>query len=166
MKPLSPEVLALIPNGIESVVLHCLICTRELPRSRRRHGTCLPGERACQKVLTMFRRHSLQITKCVACLHPATPGEREQFKAWRRESGQLRKKGRPGHKKTLDNANGSSDTPDIALCDPKQPEKLLGIASKNSAQNRSRFDDLVEADGLPPIVKVEPCEAIPIKRKH
>jgi len=140
---------SLMPNGIENVVLHCLICTRELPRSRRKYGTCLPTERACQKVLTMFRRYTLQTTKCKACLHPATPQEREAFKQWRRETGQLRKKGRPERKKILDNENVESGTPDIALCDSKQPEKPLAIASKNDARKRSRFDDLDVPGHLP-----------------
>lgn len=94
MKPMPPEMLELVPNGIENLVLRCIVCTTPLPRSRRRFGTCLP-ERPCQKILTRFRRYCVGLTKCVACLNPSTPEEREDFKKWRRSRHELKANGRP-----------------------------------------------------------------------
>ena len=37
-KPLAPEVLALIPSGIEKLVLRCVVCGGPLPSSRRTVG--------------------------------------------------------------------------------------------------------------------------------
>jgi hypothetical protein len=42
----------------------------------------------------------IQKTKCIACLHPATPEEREDYKEWRKDRGHLRRTcGKPKGKK-------------------------------------------------------------------
>ena len=89
-KPLAPEVLALIPSGIEKLVLRCVVCGGPLPSSRRTVGD---HAGACHKVRTLYRRYVIQLTKCIACLHPATPEEREEFKQWRVSRGDLRGRG-------------------------------------------------------------------------
>ena len=95
-KSQSPEVLALIPDGIEKFIPRCIVCTNLVPskrRTSRSKSTCSP---ACLTVLQMFRRHVLTSAKCIACYHPSTPEERIEFKAWRRARGELREKpGRP-----------------------------------------------------------------------
>jgi hypothetical protein len=90
LKPLAPEVLALIPEGIENLTLSCTVCRGPLPSSRRTVGD---HAGACHKVRTLFRRYQIKLKHCIACLHPSTPAEREEFKAWRRARGQLRATG-------------------------------------------------------------------------
>ena len=89
-KPLAAEVLALIPEGIEKLVLRCVVCGGPLPSSRRTVGD---HAGACHKVRRLYRRYVIQLTKCIACLHPATPEEREEFKQWRVSRGDLRGRG-------------------------------------------------------------------------
>lgn len=89
-KPLLPEVLALIPNGIENLALRCVVCAEPLPTSRRAVGD---HAGACHRVRVLHRRYTIQQAKCIACLHPSTPAEREEFKAWRRSRGDIRAHG-------------------------------------------------------------------------
>jgi hypothetical protein len=92
-KPLPPEVLALVPNGIENLVLRCVVCGDSLPPSRRTIGD---HAGPCHKVRVLYRRYIIQLTKCIACLHPSTPKEREEYKQWRKSRGDLREKcGKP-----------------------------------------------------------------------
>jgi hypothetical protein len=117
-KQLPEEVLALIPTGIENLVLRCTVCGGPLPASRRSIGD---HAGACHKVRVLHRRYMIQLSKCISCLHPSTPEQREEFKAWRKSRGDIREKGgRP--KKSLDKESADFRTPDIALCDTKQPE--------------------------------------------
>lgn len=132
MKPLAPEVLALIPNGIENFTPRCTVCGSAVPLARargRQNETCSPP---CYTVRKLFRKWLLSTRKCIACLHPATAKEREEFKAWRRHRGDiLGGRGRPKLKKALDKPSDVSATPDIALCTEKQREKAQDIVSKN-----------------------------------
>ena len=89
-KPLPPEVLALIPDGIENLILRCVVCGLPLPASRRSVGD---HAGPCHKVRVLHRRYMIQRMKCISCLHPATPAEREEFRAWRRKRGDLRARG-------------------------------------------------------------------------
>lgn len=123
-KPLPPEVLALIPNGIENIVLRCTVCGEPLPASRRTVGD---HAGACHKVRVLHRRYMIQMAKCISCLHPSTPEEREAYKRWRKGRGDLRETGgRP--KKALDKPKDDLGTPDIALCGAKDTEKPQDIA--------------------------------------
>jgi hypothetical protein len=85
-KILSAEMLALIPNGIENLTLVCTVCRGDLPNNRRAYGHHA-GD--CHKIATLHRRYVLRLTRCISCLHPATPAERADFKAWRRSRGEL-----------------------------------------------------------------------------
>jgi hypothetical protein len=110
-KILPPEVLALIPNGIENFVPRCIVCGSNVPLSRARsrsRDTCSPP---CATVKQIYRRWLLQTTKCIACYHPSTPAERDDFRQWRKERRGARKKGRPKGKKILDNSTVESSTP-------------------------------------------------------
>jgi hypothetical protein len=89
-KPLPPEVLALIPDGIENLVLSCTVCREPLPISRRAVGD---HAGACHKVRVLHRKYAIRLARCISCLHPSTPEERELFKAWRRSRGELREHG-------------------------------------------------------------------------
>jgi hypothetical protein len=75
---------------IDNLVLRCVVCGGPLPSSRRAYGD---HAGACHKVRTLYRRHIIQLTRCLACLHPATPDEREAFKQWRVSRGDLRGRG-------------------------------------------------------------------------
>ena len=99
-KPLAAEVLALIPEGIGKLVLRCVVCGGPLPSSRRTVGD---HAGACHKVRTLYRRYVIQLTKCIACLHPSTPEGREAFKQWRVSRGDLRGRGnrQGGRRKNL-----------------------------------------------------------------
>lgn len=115
-KQSSPEVLALIPNGIENFIPRCIVCTKAVPANRARgrsKDTCSP---ACHAVRQLYRKWVLQTSKCLACLHPSTPKEREEFRNWRKDRGDVRrKKGRPELTKSLDKANASFGTPDVVV---------------------------------------------------
>jgi hypothetical protein len=89
-KPLAPEILALIPDGIEKLTLRCVVCGEGLPSSRRTVGD---HAGACHKVRVLHRRFRIQQAKCIACLHPSTPEERAEFKAWRRARGDIALRG-------------------------------------------------------------------------
>lgn len=123
-KPLSPEVLALIPNGIENFVPRCIVCTNPVPPKRARgrsKDTCC---QTCQIVRQLYRKWVLVSSKCVACFHPSTPAERQNFIEWRKERGEIRRKmGRPTAKKALDKPESVSGTPDIAISDQAEAEK-------------------------------------------
>lgn len=124
-KPLPPEVLALVPNGIENLVLRCVVCGDPLPPSRRTIGD---HAGPCHKVRVLYRRYIIQLTKCIACLHPSTPADREHFKQWRKSRGDLREKcGKPKKinaeipQKALDNDDYSFATPPIAVSRFEEP---------------------------------------------
>jgi len=89
-KPLPPEVLALIPEGIENLVLSCTVCRLPLPSARRTVGD---HAGACHRVRVLFRRHAIKLARCIACLHPSTPAERAEFKLWRKARGDIRERG-------------------------------------------------------------------------
>lgn len=121
-KLLDPEILALVPNGIENVVLYCTVCKGELPTNRRAYGH---HAGVCHKVVIMHRRYVISLTKCISCLHPSTPQERADFNSWRKSRGDRnqrggRVKGQKYSKKPLDNPEADLPTPDIALCEIKQ----------------------------------------------
>jgi len=86
----------LIPEGIASLVLKCVICTGPVPRKRatgRSKDTCGPE---CQKILRKYRKHIIESSRCPACYHPSTPEERRDFITWRKARGDRRAKpGRP-----------------------------------------------------------------------
>lgn len=106
----APGVLALIPDGIENFVPHCIVCTQpvSLKRARgRSKDTCSPE---CHAVRQMYRKWVMQTSKCLACLHPSTPQERQEFRDWRRFRGDLRRtKGRPKKIVHPENANGEDE---------------------------------------------------------
>jgi hypothetical protein len=157
VKTLAPEVLALVPNGIENLVLRCVICGEALPPSRRTIGD---HTGACHKVRVMYRRYCISLTKCITCLHPSTPEQRKEFNEWRKSRGDLRSgPGKP--RKPLDKPEDVSGTPDVALCDAKNDEKPQGIVVKNEAIRGSGASELGTGDHLPPAIEVEPCLAIP-----
>ena len=115
-KQLPPEVLALVPNGIENLVLRCVICGEALPSARRTMGD---HAGACHKVRMLYRRYIIGLTKCISCLHPSTPEERKAFKRWRKSRGDIREKcGRP--KKTLDIQASVSGTPVVVVGEPAE----------------------------------------------
>lgn len=95
-KPIAPEVLALIPNGIDNFCPHCVVCTQELPEKRRRafrRPTCSP---TCHAAWLLYKKFLLSSTKCIACWAPSTPSERLLFREWRQAQGKLRRTlGRP-----------------------------------------------------------------------
>lgn len=120
-KPLAPEVLELIPNGIENLTLYCVVCRQPLPSSRRTIGD---HAGACHKVRTLLRRHQIAQTKCISCLHPSTPKERDNYRKWRKAIGERnerggRVKGKDYSKKPLDSADeigvGGSTTSATAI---------------------------------------------------
>lgn len=117
--PPAPEVLALIPDGIENFVPRCVVCTAEVPkkrRSSRSKSTCSPP---CHAVFTLYRKHLLISSKCIACYHPATPAERAEYREWRKARGNLRrKKGRPKVEKPILDPFADVPEPNSTTCLP------------------------------------------------
>lgn len=79
----SPELAPKIPS------LYCTICQQAIPaeRARRQTATCTEG---CKNKLDAVRMEQRRSRKCAYCLHPATPEERELFRVWRAERGDVR----------------------------------------------------------------------------
>lgn len=157
-KVIPPEVLALAPNGFEHFFLRCVVCGLELPSSRRAYGH---HAGACSKTYKLFCRFLISRKKCLACQQPATPEERAEFKAWRRSRGDIgdrpgKVKGKKYPKKTLDNPEGDSGTPDIALCDAKEREKPQGIVAENDAIGSQQANDLTMTGPIGPSAQLEP----------
>jgi hypothetical protein len=94
-RSLSPEALALIPNGIENFVPCCIVCGLPVPLSRARGRSKDTCSKACHSIRQAYRKHVLITSKCLACYHPSTPEEREDFRKWRRSRGDVQAKGRP-----------------------------------------------------------------------
>lgn len=81
-------------------IIHCAVCGDPLPehRARARRETC--GKRECGIKLKQFRKMTIEVRKCPTCYHPSTPEEREDFKQWRKERGQIqRRRGNPHGRK-------------------------------------------------------------------
>lgn len=94
--PVAVEPNPLIPNGIEQLILRCVVCSNEVPRKRatgRSRNTC---SKECNAVYRSFRTYLVRSMRCPACYHPSTPDERKDFREWRKNRGDIRaKKGRP-----------------------------------------------------------------------
>jgi hypothetical protein len=167
-KPLPAEVLALIPDGIEKLILRCVVCGLGLPASRRAVGD---HAGACHKVRVLHRRYMIQLSKCISCLHPSTPAEREDYKAWRKSRGDIRQTGgRPKKlpvassqlpEKLLDNHESDFGTPSVVVEGFTEGEKAQDMVSKNVAIRGSGAGDLAAGNGLAPAVETEPCLATP-----
>ena len=153
-KLLAPEVLALIPDGIENLILRCVICAEPLPASRRSIGD---HAGACHKVRVLYRRYMIKLSKCISCLHPSTAAQREEFKQWRRARGDIRDRGgRPKSwpliggqlpEKTLDNPDLDFATPDIAVSPSDGGKNPQGIVAKTGPLGSPQTDDLGRAHG-------------------
>ena len=140
-----PEINPLIPDGIEKFRPRCIVCTEFVPAKRstgRSKDTCSPE---CHKVLRMYRKHCVQKTRCPACFHPATSEERELFKKWRRERGELRNgRGRPpkiGRVEQLINA--LSEAVEVFR---EYRQELIEVSTTKDEQGNSKLDSLEEID--------------------
>lgn len=101
-KPLTPEVLALIPEGIENFIPHCVVCTAELSGRRRKNSRRPYCSQPCHAVWMLYKKYLIYSSKCISCWHPSTPAERLLFREWRKAQGKLRRvKGRPKVEKLL-----------------------------------------------------------------
>jgi hypothetical protein len=80
----------------EGFLPRCAICGSVVPRERatRRYETCCPEHAA---KLKDWRRWLHAQRKCIACLRPSSPKEREDYRAWRKHRGDIGEK--PGRKK-------------------------------------------------------------------
>ena len=79
----------LVPDGVEALVSKCVVCSNPIPKGRaniKTRYTCKPACALAMKAKTLQLR---QLRECVACRHPSTPKEREEFEQWRRHRGDL-----------------------------------------------------------------------------
>ena len=79
----------LVPDGVEALVPKCVVCSSPIPKGRaniKTRYTCKPACALAMKAKTLQLR---QLRECVACRHPSTPKEREEFEQWRRHRGDL-----------------------------------------------------------------------------
>lgn len=69
--------------------LHCIICQAPIPEARARRQTATCSEK-CKNRLDTIRAHQRAAKRCPACLVPSTPAEREAFRAWRADRGDIK----------------------------------------------------------------------------
>jgi len=69
--------------------LHCTICTTEIDAKRARRQTATCSE-TCKNQLDQVRIEQRRSKKCPVCLNPSTPEERQLFRIWRAERGDIR----------------------------------------------------------------------------
>lgn len=71
-------------SHLDSVPVYCVVCANEVPleRKKKRSVTCSEDH---QRIRKNHLRASKELKKCKYCNQPATPEERADFKAWRRE---------------------------------------------------------------------------------
>lgn len=83
-------------DELAAFVPRCMVCGDPLNarRARARKETCEKTE--CGIALRQFRRAVVESRKCPACYHPSSPAEREDYKQWRKDRGQMqRRRGNP-----------------------------------------------------------------------
>ena len=73
--------------GEDPDTLLCTICGNPIPEERARLQTATCSE-PCKNKLDVIRAHQRASKKCPACLHPSTPEERAEFRAWRVDRGE------------------------------------------------------------------------------
>jgi hypothetical protein len=73
----------------DSDEIYCVVCKHPIPgfRARRQTATC---SEKCKNKLDVIRERQRAAKKCPACLHPSTPEEREEYRIWRAERGDIR----------------------------------------------------------------------------
>jgi predicted nucleic acid-binding Zn ribbon protein len=68
--------------------LHCTVCQKPISAERASRQSTVCGEK-CKNKLAAIRAEQRRGRKCTVCLHPSTPEERELFRAWRAERGDI-----------------------------------------------------------------------------
>jgi len=100
-KVVQQEAAALNPeNEGSNPSLHpkffCMICGKQIPEKRARQqlrrylappATC---SEPCKDKLDYQREQVIKFRKCRFCLHPSTPQEQEEFRAWRTSRGDVK----------------------------------------------------------------------------
>lgn len=73
---------------------YCVIDQKEIPedRQKKRAVTC---SKECKTKLKDIRRKEREGVICPICRRPSTPEERKLFTQWMRETGRIKKTGRP-----------------------------------------------------------------------
>jgi len=137
-QPVNP----LIPDGIEKLVLSCVICKGPVPARRassRSKDTC---GAACNQILRKFRKWKLESSHCPACYHPSTPEQRKEFIQWRKWRGDRRDKpGRP--KASREEAFRLALQEAIGLLQRlENPGEL--ILTEEMQHTRERFEKLID----------------------
>lgn len=148
--------------------LHCTVCQSAIPESRATRITATCSEK-CKNRLDQIRIHQRQARKCPACLHPATPEEREAYRIWRAERGDIktalkqnREYGGPNKREMrqalrdaarairilLERLEVSQPTPNPSDASCPAPEAGNGHI-KNAANLLARLKDLYEPSKTP-----------------
>lgn len=83
-----------------SEILHCTICQKVIPETRARRQTSTCSEK-CKNRLDVIRAHQRAAKRCPSCLSPSTPEERESYRLWRVDRGDLRSAGQIKRDRTL-----------------------------------------------------------------
>lgn len=68
--------------------IYCNICQKPLDDARAKRMTSVCSE-ACKDKLDALRLRQKAAKRCPKCLHPSTPEEREAFRLWRAERGDV-----------------------------------------------------------------------------
>lgn len=69
--------------------IYCAICRKLIPEARRTRPTAVCSE-PCKDKLDNIRKNQRMMRKCPHCLHPSTPKEREAYRVWRVDRGEIR----------------------------------------------------------------------------
>ena len=68
--------------------LHCTVCAKVIPETRATRQTATCSEK-CKDRLDTIRKLQRQNRKCAYCLHPSSAEERELYRVWRAERGEI-----------------------------------------------------------------------------
>ena len=87
----------------------CTICRDAIPEKRATRNTATCTEK-CKDALDQIKIEQRRLKMCPHCLHPASPAEREEFRRWRADRGNVksaepvRRDGSIAHKQDLERA--------------------------------------------------------------
>lgn len=84
--------------------LYCVICRKQIDPKRATRPTATCSE-VCKNRLDTIKANQRKARKCPHCLHPSTPEEREQFRLWRADRGEVRSTAPTQRDRTLPNKN-------------------------------------------------------------
>lgn len=142
------QVPKMTPEELQAFLPRCMVCGDPIPerRARARKETC--GKPACGIALKQWRRAVLESKKCPACYHPSTPEEREDFRQWRRERGQIQRRAGNPHGKKPKTAGELLDAGLPLLREVRDMLKQSDFPGADSDWSKQFYSHLAEVEKL------------------